>query len=59
MSPQEPLLLVIAGSAIFTVGLLTLCAHFASALSREQIRCGSVSSQRRMASLDIAKHPAS
>jgi hypothetical protein len=37
MSPQEPLLLVIAGSAIFTVGLLTLCAHFASALSRERI----------------------
>src|SRR5260370_4207708 len=26
-----------AGSAIFTVGLLSLCAHFASALSRERI----------------------
>jgi len=37
MSPQEPLLLVMAGSAILTVGLLTLCAHFASALSRERI----------------------
>jgi len=37
MSPQETLLFVMAGSAIFTVGLLTLCAHFASALSRERI----------------------
>jgi sigma-B regulation protein RsbU (phosphoserine phosphatase) len=37
MSPHEKTLLVMAGSAIFTVGLLSLCAHFASALSRERI----------------------
>jgi sigma-B regulation protein RsbU (phosphoserine phosphatase) len=37
MSPQEDLLLVMAGTAIFTVGLLSLCAHFTSALSRETI----------------------
>jgi phosphoserine phosphatase RsbU/P len=37
MSPQENLLLVMAGTAIFTVGALSLCAHFASALSRERI----------------------
>jgi hypothetical protein len=37
MSPQENLLLVMAGTAIFTVGVLSLCAHFASALSREKI----------------------
>jgi sigma-B regulation protein RsbU (phosphoserine phosphatase) len=37
MSPQEDLLLVIAGTAIFTVGVLSLCAHFTSALSREKI----------------------
>jgi sigma-B regulation protein RsbU (phosphoserine phosphatase) len=37
MSPQENLLLVIAGTSIFTVGVLSLCAHFGSALSREKI----------------------
>jgi hypothetical protein len=37
MSPHEKTLLVMSGSAIFTVGLLSLCAHFASALSRERI----------------------
>jgi phosphoserine phosphatase RsbU/P len=37
MSLQENLLLVMAGTAIFTVGVLSLCAHFASALSREKI----------------------
>jgi sigma-B regulation protein RsbU (phosphoserine phosphatase) len=37
MSPQENLLLVMAGTAIFTVGVLSLCVHFASALSREKI----------------------
>jgi sigma-B regulation protein RsbU (phosphoserine phosphatase) len=37
MSPQEDLLLVMAGTAIFTVGVLSLCAHFTSALSREKI----------------------
>jgi sigma-B regulation protein RsbU (phosphoserine phosphatase) len=37
MSHQEDLLLVMAGTAIFTVGVLSLCAHFASALSRERI----------------------
>jgi phosphoserine phosphatase RsbU/P len=37
MSPQEDLLLVMAGTAIFTVGVLCMCAHFASALSRERI----------------------
>ena len=35
--PQEQLVLVMAGSAILTVGLLSLWAHFASALSRERI----------------------
>jgi phosphoserine phosphatase RsbU/P len=37
MSPQENLLLVMAGTAILTVGVLSLCAHFASALSREKL----------------------
>jgi sigma-B regulation protein RsbU (phosphoserine phosphatase) len=37
MSPVESLLLVIAGTAIFTVGVLSLGAHFTSALSREKI----------------------
>jgi sigma-B regulation protein RsbU (phosphoserine phosphatase) len=37
MSPQENLLLVMAGTAIFTIGVLSLCAHLASALSREKI----------------------
>lgn len=37
MSPHEKTLLVMAGSAIFTVGVLSLCAHFASALSRERV----------------------
>lgn len=37
MCSQENLLLVIAGTVIFTVGVLSLCAHFVSALSRERI----------------------
>lgn len=37
MTFQENLLLAMAGSAIFTVGVLSLCVHFASALSRERI----------------------
>jgi phosphoserine phosphatase RsbU/P len=37
MNFQENLLLAMAGSAIVTVGVLSLCVHFASALSRERI----------------------
>jgi sigma-B regulation protein RsbU (phosphoserine phosphatase) len=37
MNSQENLLLAMTGSAIFTVGVLSLCAHFGSALSRERI----------------------
>jgi phosphoserine phosphatase RsbU/P len=37
MHSQENLLLAMAGSAILTIGVLALCAHFASALSRERI----------------------
>src|SRR5271170_5017448 len=37
MTPQEKLLFVMAGTAIFTVGVLSLCAHFATVLSRERI----------------------
>jgi sigma-B regulation protein RsbU (phosphoserine phosphatase) len=37
MFPHDDLLLVMAGTAIFTIGILSLCAHFASALSRERI----------------------
>jgi phosphoserine phosphatase RsbU/P len=37
MSPQEQLLLIMAGSSIFTVGLLSVCVHFATALSRDRI----------------------
>jgi sigma-B regulation protein RsbU (phosphoserine phosphatase) len=34
---HDDLLLVMVGTAIFTIGFLSLCAHFASALSRERI----------------------
>jgi phosphoserine phosphatase RsbU/P len=37
MSSYDDLFLVIAGSSIFTVGVLSLCAHFSSAVLREQI----------------------
>ena len=37
MLSHDDLLLVMAGTAIFTIGSLSLCAHFASALSRERI----------------------
>jgi phosphoserine phosphatase RsbU/P len=37
MHLQENMLLAMAGSAILTIGLLSLCAHFASSLSRERI----------------------
>ena len=37
MNFQENLWLAMAGSAIVTVGVLSLCVHFASALSRERI----------------------
>jgi sigma-B regulation protein RsbU (phosphoserine phosphatase) len=37
MLPHDDLLLVMAGTAIFTIGSLSLCAHFASALLRERI----------------------
>jgi sigma-B regulation protein RsbU (phosphoserine phosphatase) len=36
-SSNDYLLLVMAGSSIFTVGLLSLCAHFSSAVLRERI----------------------
>jgi sigma-B regulation protein RsbU (phosphoserine phosphatase) len=34
---HDDLLLVMVGTAIFTIGFLSLCAHFTSALSRERI----------------------
>jgi hypothetical protein len=34
---QDDLLLAMAGSAIFTIGLLSLCAYFATAALRERI----------------------
>lgn len=37
MSSRDDLLLVMAGSSIFTVGVLALCAHFSSAVFRERI----------------------
>jgi sigma-B regulation protein RsbU (phosphoserine phosphatase) len=37
MHCEAHLLLAMAGSAILTIGILALCAHFASALSRERI----------------------
>jgi sigma-B regulation protein RsbU (phosphoserine phosphatase) len=37
MSSHDNLLLVMTGSAIFTVGILSLCAHFSSAVLRERI----------------------
>jgi hypothetical protein len=37
MSPVENLLLVIESTAIFTLGVLSLCVHFTSALSHERI----------------------
>jgi phosphoserine phosphatase RsbU/P len=37
MSSYESLLLVMTGSSIFTVGVLSLCAHFSSAVLRERI----------------------
>ena len=37
MSSRDDLLLVMAGSSIFTVGVLSLCAHFSSAVLRERI----------------------
>ena len=37
MSSYDNLLLVMTGSAIFTVGVLSLCAHFSSAVLRERI----------------------
>jgi sigma-B regulation protein RsbU (phosphoserine phosphatase) len=37
MFRHDDLFLVMAGTAIFTIGFLSLCAHFASALSRERI----------------------
>lgn len=37
MSSHDDLLLVMAGSSIFTVGVLSLCAHFSSAVLRERI----------------------
>jgi sigma-B regulation protein RsbU (phosphoserine phosphatase) len=37
MSLRDELLLAMSGSAIFTVGLLSLCAYFASVLVRERI----------------------
>ncbi len=37
MFPHNDLFLVMAGTAIFTIGFLSLCVHFASALSRERI----------------------
>jgi phosphoserine phosphatase RsbU/P len=37
MSSNDNLLLVMAGSSIFTVGVLALCAHFSSAVLRERI----------------------
>jgi sigma-B regulation protein RsbU (phosphoserine phosphatase) len=37
MSLERDLLLVIVGTAIFTVGVLSICAHYASTLKRERI----------------------
>jgi sigma-B regulation protein RsbU (phosphoserine phosphatase) len=37
MSSYDNLLLVMTGSSIFTVGVLSLCAHFSSAVLRERI----------------------
>lgn len=37
MSSRGDLLLVMAGSSIFTIGILSLCAHFSSAVLRERI----------------------
>src|ERR1700728_1378800 len=37
MHCQADLLLVMTGSAILTIGILALCAHFTSALSRQRI----------------------
>lgn len=37
MSPGRDLLLIIVGTAIFAVGVLSVCAHFASTLKRERI----------------------
>jgi phosphoserine phosphatase RsbU/P len=37
MSSDDNLLLVMTGSSIFTVGILSLCAHFSSAVLRERI----------------------
>jgi len=37
MISQENLFLAMAGAAIFTVGVLSLCGHFTSVLSRERI----------------------
>ena len=50
MNFQENLLLAMAGSAIVTVGVLSLCVHFASALFRERILFGLVSLPVPMAS---------
>src|ERR1700744_1370899 len=37
MFSYDDLILVIAGSSIFTVGVLSLCAHFSSVVMRERI----------------------